>query len=302
MAKYNITGQVAALSQQDAIDAKASNAVTDAGYLGGSSWLKTQLDASKEFLKGDPGKVPGYEFVDFNNAKEGLVIPDGAFDFFDLTFDLSQKNIQECLLEFAYITYGYNRINAPGWAAAPCLGFYGGGAGLLNIANATASNLLRAPFSYTAAFGNVGNPVWIVTNDYKECGFAGSVSSGGENASAGTPGYKFSGQNPPTDDSGKLYAIRSGTLGDYGHAFSQYKDATDSLTGMRYMVGMYDTGSVLTGSAGDDFVVKSMSVKIDKSTGVNQIVLHCRKAKATTNHTINASGNLKGINILKLNY
>lgn len=297
MAKYNITGQVAVLSQQDAIDAKASNAVTDAGYLGGSSWLKSQLDASKEFLKGDPGKVPGYEFVDFNNSKEGLVIPDGAFDFFDLTFDLSQKNIQECLLEFAYLTYGHNRVNAPGWAGVPGVAFWGNGNTLLDTANE-----IRVPFSSPAAFGGVGNPIWIVTNDYKECGFAGSVTRGTDVATSAVVGYKISGQNPPTDDSGDLYAIKSGTLGNYSHAFSQYKDASDSLTGMRYMVGMYDTGSVLTDDSGDYFVVKSMSVQVDKSTGVNQIVLHCRKAQATTNHTINASGNLKGIHILKLNY
>lgn len=295
MAKYNITGQVAVLSQQDAIDAKASNAVTDAGYLGGNSWLKSQLDASKQLLKGNPSEIPGYEFLSFSSAKEGLVIPDGAFDFFDLTYDLSQKNVQECLLQFAYDPFGTTKTNAPGFKAAKEIDFYD--SILLNVATD-----IKAPFTNGETFGSSGNPSWIVTNDYKECGFAGAVGVGADVATAVQVGYKLSGQNPPTDDSGFLYQVKAGTLASYAHAFPQYKDATDSLAGMRYMVGMYDTGSVLTGDSGDDFVVKSMSVQVDKSNGVNQLVLHCRKAKATTSHAINASGKCKGIHILKLNY
>ncbi len=299
MAKYNITGQIAALSQQEAVNAKASNAVTDAGYLGGNSWLKSQLDASKQLLKDDPTEIPGYEFLSFSSAKEGLVIPDGAFDFFDLTYDLSQKNVQECLIQFAYPMYGAStsaKVN--GFKAAKEIDFMS----LTNfnkVLNSTTDS--QAPFTSGNPEMANGNPIWIVTTDYKECGFGGVVTSGGGVATGIQVGYKLSGQNPPTDDSGFLYQIKSGFLSSYAHAFTQYKDATDTLTGMRYMVGMYDTGSVLTYSSGDDFVLKSMSIKVT-SAGVNQFVLHCRKAKATTNHTINLSDICKGIHILKINY
>ena len=100
MGKFNMTGQVAGLSQEDAIKAKASNAVTDAGYLGGNSWLKSQIDAQKALYREDPTNIPGYDFVNFNDAKEGMIIPDGAFDFFDLTYDLSIKNVSEALVAF----------------------------------------------------------------------------------------------------------------------------------------------------------------------------------------------------------
>ena len=55
------------------------------------------------------------------------------------------------------------------------------------------------------------------------------------------------------------------------------------------MVGIYsDSHCALSSDADDKYVVKSMSFKTTKA-GVSQLVLHCRKAAATTNVTINAS-------------
>jgi len=295
MGKFNLTGQVAVLDNADAQKAKASGAVTDAGYLGGTSWIKSQLDAAKQLYKGDPNEVPGYELVNFADAKEGLVIPDGAFDFFDLTYDLTQKNIKECLVQF--------RFDVANKAAAgmrfltlPSIGLddtnLDGG---VNISQDAA-----APFESVRA--NEGyNPTYIVTTDYTECGFAGKLLPGSAAATGLNLGYKISGQNPPTDDSGNIFQVLTGANSAKYHYFAQYKDATDSLTGMRYMVGLYSNTNCLTQATDDAFVVKSMAINVT-SAGLNQLVLHCRKAQATTSHTINADGRVQGIHILKINY
>ena len=76
MSKFDLGGQIAALSRKDAVSAQASNAVTDAGYLGGSSWIKTQLDAHKElFRASNQNDIDGFEIVDFNSANESMLIP-----------------------------------------------------------------------------------------------------------------------------------------------------------------------------------------------------------------------------------
>lgn len=300
MAKFNLTGQVAGLSQEDAISAKASNAVTDAGYLGGNSWLKTQIDAQKALYREDPANIPGYEFVNFNDAKEGMVIPDGQFDFFDLTYDLTLKNVSEALVNFQAkdltpssapesIPQGTNTVS-------PVINGLGGG-------------LLVSPFSNQPIGWQgpqiVGNSIiqtvtsFIVTGDYTECGPLGGLVPGSVTSSTGV-GYKITGNNPPTDDAGS--GIYKGTIENYTYNFWQYKDATAAQTGFRYMVGIYaDSRSALSSDSDDKYVVKSMSFKTTDA-GVCQLVLHCRKAAATTNVTINASGRCKGINILKLNY
>ena len=290
MGKFNLTGQVAVLDNADAKKAKASGAVTDSGYLGGTSWIKTQLDAAKQFYKGDPNEVPGYEFVNFADANEGLVIPDGAFDFFDLTYDLTQKDVKECLIQF--------RLDQP------AIGFKSPSFST-NMTSIVNSNTYAINLAAQAPnmFGWSQNPVWIVTNDYTECGFAGMVLPGGENSLPNAAGYKITGQDPPTDDSGSLYQIYPDGADFYRdrHIFAQYKDATDSQTGMRYMVGLYGNVNDITGATNDFFVIKSMSINVTPA-GLNQFVLHCRKAQATTSHTINADGRVQGIHILKINY
>jgi len=298
MGKFNLTGQVATLDNADAKKAQASGAVTDAGYLGGTSWIKSQLDAAKELYKSDPSEVPGYEFVDFADANEGLVIPDGQFDFFDLTFDLTQKNVKECLLQFTF-DEPQKGINT-NFRAVPSTGLDMYGFGGINISQdaQAAFTTIGSPSSNLSGT----NPIYIVTTDYMECGFAGKVLPRNATSGTGTLGYKISGQNPPTDDSGNIYQVTS-TAGnsDEWHYFAQYKDATDSLTGMRYMVGLYGNVNDLTQATDDAFVVKSMAVNVT-SAGLNQLVLHCRKAAATTSHTINADGRLTGIHLLKINY
>jgi hypothetical protein len=290
MGKFNITGQVAGLSQEDAIKAKASNAVTDAGYLGGNSWLKSQIDAQKD------------DFVNFNDAKEGMTIPDGAFDFFDLTYDLSLKNVSEALVAFV----GKDMVGSGVQNQCP-QGTFGQSADI----NILGSNVLIAPFndqpqgfqqSAPTLSGSVQSSAatFIVTDDYTECGPLGSLSVGNSVTGTTNIGYKISGQNPPTDDAGG--GIYRGTTENYSYNFWQYKDATAAQTGFRYMVGVYATDrSALSSDSDDKYVVKSMSLKTTKA-GVSQLVLHCRKAAPTTGVTINASGYCKGIKLLKLNY
>ena len=299
MGKFNLTGQVAVLDNSDAQKEKASGAVTDAGYLGGTSWIKTQLDAQKQLLKGNPEEIPGYEFVNFADANEGLVIPDGAFDFFDLTYDLTQKNVKECLVQFK-LDDDTNSLTVRGTKFKP--------SSVVNFSGLTENSMnatqdRSAPFNIASTIaGSEANPVYIVTTDYTECGFAGSVARGGDVSGATTLGYKISGQNPPTDDSGDIYQVLTGTYtAGKSHFFAQYKDATDSLTGMRYMIGLYNNVNAATNATDDAFVIKSMAINVTPA-GLNQLVLHCRKAKATASHTINADDRVVGIDILKINY
>jgi hypothetical protein len=301
MGKFNLTGQVATLSNSEAIQSQASGAVTDAGYLGGSSWIKSQLDASKALLKGDPSDIPGYEYVNFSDAKETLLIPDGQFDYFDLTYDLTGTNIKECLVAFQFSL-------DPAIGSFPT-GFTYKNTALNLVSGSKVENAInpatqrQAPFGLTFSSG-FDNPAWIVTNDYKECGFAATIFPSAYAESGLNNGYKITGNNPPTDDSGNLWQViptnPSGTQLS-PHTFAQYKDATDSLAGMRYMVGLYNNVSNITGATDDKFVIKSMSINIT-SAGVNQLVLHCRKAATNTNHVINANNKCQGISILKINY
>jgi hypothetical protein len=292
MGKFNLTGQVAVLDNADALKAQASGAVTDAGYLGGTSWIKSQLDAEKQLLKGNPEEIPGYEFVNFADANEGLVIPDGAFDFFDLTYDLTQKDVKECLVQFGL--NATTSLEGTRFIASSAIDFTNNTTSGVNISQ-------NAPAFLNFKSSGSDNPVYIVTTDYTECGFAGSVQPAASVSTAGQLGYKISGQNPPTDDSGDIYEVLSGTFSGEYHFFGQYKDATDSLTGMRYMVGLYNNVNALTDAGNDRFVVKSMSINVTPA-GLNQLVIHCRKAQATTSHTINADGRVQGIHILKINY
>jgi len=301
MARFNLTGQVAGLSQQDAEKARASNAVTDAGYLGGNSWIKTQIDVQRQLYREGMSGIPGYEFVNFNSAKEGMTIPDGQFDFFDLTYDLTLKNVSEALVNFQQ--KDITPTGAPDSVPQGTFPLLGGinllGGGQFISASTNQPIGWQTPSSQPNAL-SPGAPVsFIVTDDYTECGPLGSIALGGSTSSTGI-GYKIPGNNPPTDDAGG--GIYKGTVENYAYAFWQYKDATAAQTGFRYMVGIYaNDRSALSSDTDDKYVIKSMSFKTSDA-GVCQLVLHCRKAAATTGVTINASGRCKGINILKLNY
>ena len=187
MSKFDLGGQIAALSRKDAVSAQASNAVTDAGYLGGSSWIKTQLDAHKElFRASNQNDIDGFEIVDFNSANESMLIPDGAFDFFDLTYDLTLKNVNEALVGFLP---GIDTVNNAPYAI-PRGNFYGassaipsfvgevdekgskpsGGQALSPIVNEIRGFGISVQYN-----GITGGADFIVTGDYRDCGFAGSI-------------------------------------------------------------------------------------------------------------------------------
>ena len=312
MSKFDLGGQVAGLSRKDAISAQASNAVTDAGYLGGSSWIKTQLDAHKELYRAsNQNNIDGFEVVDFNSANESMLIPDGAFDFFDLTYDLTLKNVTEALVGFLPgLQSGVQPYIIPRgnfYAASYAVPFFAGAISSNGsrpsggITNSPIVNETRGFGVGVSGNGTEGGADFIVTNDYRDCGFAGSIVPGSNTAGTTAVGYKITGQNPPTDDSGRIFGVPTNDA--YASAFPKYSDASNASAGMRYMVGLYssDNCSQLSVDADDKYVVKSMSIKTLKS-GVCQLVLHCRKAQATTNVTINASGACKAIRILKLNY
>ena len=277
--------------------------------------MKTQLDAHKElFRTSNQNDIDGFEVIDFNSANESMLIPDGAFDFFDLTYDLTLKNVNEALVGFLPgIDSGTNspyvipRGNVYAQSSA-IPSFSGeidksgnkptGGMALSPIANE-----IRG-FGISAQWNNVvGGADFIVTGDYRDCGFAGVIAPDitGPNAGLANVGYKISGQNPPTDDTGRIYGLPFSE--NYTSAFPKYSDATDASAGMRYMVGLYGdpVSSQLSVDADDKYVVKSMSLKT-LASGLCQLVLHCRKAEATTGVTINASGACRAIRILKLNY
>jgi len=311
MSKFDLGGQVAGLSRKDAISAQASNAITDAGYLGGSSWIKTQLDAHKElFRTNNVNSIDGFELIDFNSAKETMLIPDDAFDFFDLTYDLTLKNVNEALVGFVPAIDTVNNtpyliprgnVYAQSSAIPSFIGEIGG-----NGSKPSGGTVLSPGREEMRGFGvshrydgSSGGADFIVTHDYKDCGFAGAIAPGSSGSTLTIVGYKIGGSNPPTDDTGNIFGAPP--VFGYTSAFPKYSDATDASAGMRYMVGLYDSRSQLSIDADDKYVVKSMSLKTLKS-GVCQLVLHCRKAQATTNVTINASGACKSIRILKLNY
>ena len=244
-----------------------------------------------------------------------MLIPDGQFDFFDLTYDLTLKNVNEALVGFL------SGINPAGGAnipyAVPVGNFYGASYAVPAFIGMISKNGSRPSggqalspidgemrgfgLNVNENNGTSGGGDFIVTHDYRDCGFAGTISPGSANAGLTATGYKVSGNNPPTDDSGVLFGVAPSET--YTSAFPKYSDATDASAGMRYMVGLYGSPacSQLSTDTDDKYVIKSMSLKTLKS-GVCQLVLHCRKAAATTNVTINASGACKAIRILKLNY
>tara|TARA_R100001086_G_scaffold226571_1_gene145270 strand:- start:2133 stop:3086 length:954 start_codon:yes stop_codon:yes gene_type:complete len=317
MSKFDLGGQVAGLSRKDAISAQASNAITNAGYLGGQSWIKTQLDAHKElFRTNNVNSIDGLEYVSFNSAKEGMVIPDGAFDFFDLTYDLTLKNVEEALVGFVGglqdlgggQTAPYVIPEGTTYAQSDAIpGFVGP---LFKQGSKVAGGTARSPIdgklrgfgTNEGRSGLAAGSDFIVNHDYRDCGFAGAITPASITSSLVNLGYKINGQNPPTDDSpGNKPIFSMPGIDSYATAFPKYSDATDAQTGMRYMVGLYNETSALSADADDKYVVKSISLKTLKS-GVCQLILHCRKAQATTNVTINASGACESIRILKLNY
>lgn len=292
MSKFDVTGQVAGISYTDAEKAKASGAVTDAGYLGGTSWIKTQYDAAREFSKNGSSQL---EKLEFANAVEGLAIPDGEFDFFDKSFNLTNKGVTDLLVGFKYelnpTTVGYSGEDLP----------------------RDSFSYSRLPFFLNeATFGSDGNggvttnaigggsgvgtgTTFLVTNDYTECGVYGeSRINAGYSAAWGT--------NPPPTDTGGMSSStkyhQPGDITDGGVGFWQYGDSTDSKAGFRYMVGLYDGTSALSNEANQDYVVKSMSINTT-AAGVNQLVLHFRKTAVTSGASLSQPNIL--ITALKIN-
>ena len=297
MSKFDLTGQLAGLSYSDAERAKASNAVTNAGYLGGTSWLKTQYDAARDFYKNGSSQLEKLEFAD---AIEGLAIPDGEFDFFDKTFNLTSKGVTDLLVGFKYklnpSTTAFadsllprdsnTNIQLPLFIQASTFGPDGNGGVTTNVLGVAKAN--------TAYQGASASTTFLVTHDYTECGPYG--------ATVIVPFADAWGTNPPPTDTGGMSSkekyhqpgdIVTGRIG-----FWQYKDSTDAKAGFRYMIGLYDGTSGLSSEAGQDYVVKSMSVKTT-TAGVNQLVLHFRKTAVTSGASMNQPNVL--ITALKIN-
>ncbi len=293
MSKFDVTGQIAGLGYADAEKAQASGAVTDAGYLGGTTWLKAQYDAGREFYKNASSQL---EKLEFANALEGLDIPDGEFDFFDKTFNLTNKGVTDLLVGFKY------KVNS---ATA---GFSGS-----IIPRDTDSGSHSLPlFLNAASYGSDGNggvttnvvggggtstnsTTFLVTNDYTECGIYGSSSIAGSQSAAW-------GTNPPPTDTGGMSSKNKyhqpGDIASGNFAFWQYGDSTDSKAGFRYMVGLYDGTSALSTEADQHYVVKSMSINTT-AAGINQLVLHFRKTAATSGASLSQPDVL--ISTLKIN-
>ena len=302
MSKFDLGGQVAGLSRKDAISAQASNAITDSGYLGGKSWIKAQLDAQKALCRGDGTGIDGYEEVSFNSAKEGMLIPDGQFDFFDLTYDLNLKNVQEALVVFQAGIIGVIPQHLPKGSEcsiSSAVPSFGGFNGDIGGAISPVDNKVHTLGNVSFGNGSAGM-AFIVNSDYRDCTIAGTIKGAGDTSGATNLGYKISGNNPPTDDTGRIYGLPG--FEDYRSAFPKYSDATDASSGLRYMIGIYGGDAcAIADNANDKYVVKSMAIKILKS-GQCQLVLHCRKAAATTGVTINSDGACRAISVLKLNY
>jgi hypothetical protein len=271
MSKFDVTGQVAGIGYTDAEKAKASGAVTDAGYLGGTSWIKTQYDAAREFYKNGSSQLEKLEFAD---AVEGLAIPDGEFDFFDKTFNLTNKGVTDLLVGFKYklnpSTVGFSgstlprdtdtHLDLPLFLNAATFGSDGNGGVTENVIGGSKNG------------GNLAGTTFLVTNDYTECGVYGTSEVLGFSAAWGT--------NPPPTDTGGMSSSdkyhQPGDIVSGGVAFWQYGDSTDSKAGFRYMIGLYNGTSALSSEASQDYVVKSMSINTT-AAGVNQLVLHFRK-------------------------
>lgn len=304
MSKFDVTGQVAGISYTDAEKAKASGAVTDAGYLGGTSWIKTQHDAAREFSKNGISQFQQLEFAD---AIEGLAIPDGEFDFFDKTFNLTNKGVTDLLVGFKHKSSAANPDRqTPRDSAGTPLPLYLNSAMFTTDGNGGITT--NAIGGGTLTIGNGGNtqgPIvtsttFLVNADYTKCGPYGTTYTA---RSSGIFSADAWGTNPPpTDTGGMADPNRYHQPGDAGEkaqfGFWQYGDSTDSKAGFRYMIGLYDGTSALSSEASQDYVVKSMSINTT-AAGVNQLVLHFRKTAVTSGVSMNQPDIL--ITTLKIN-
>ena len=293
MSKLNATGQIAGISYTDAKKAQASGAVTNAGYLGGTTWLKAQYDAARDFALNGSSQ---FQQIAFADALEGLAIPDGEFDFFDKTFNLTNKGITDLLVGFANTSDtnseqlprdSVNIFPLPFGLNQAQLTPDGNGGKSSNVVSSGASGTYR-----------MGLP-FLVTHDYTECGPYG--------ISAKTPTAVAWGTNPPPTDTGGMISSahyhQPGNVATSSKSFGfwQYKDSTDAQAGFRYMVGLYGNPtktSALSGELNQHYIVKSMSLKT-LSTGAQQLVIHFRKTEVTSGASLSQPDVL--ISTLKIN-
>ena len=291
MSKFDVTGQVAGLGYADAEKAQASGAVTDAGYLGGKTWLKTQYDAARDFSLNGGSQ---FQQISFADAVEGAAIPDGEFDFFDKTFNLTNKGITDLLVGFVTTddniggSLPFDSDNSAPLPFALNTGAFrsdGNGGSQPTVISSSSTG------------GRFGTP-FLVTHDYTECGPFGVTSRRQTAAAWGT-------NPPPTDTGGMTSSNYYGQPGDLSPfapmGFWQYKDSTDAQAGFRYMIGMYGFGAVtsaLSTEADQYYVVKSMSLNT-LSTGAQQLVVHFRKTEVTSGASLSQPDIL--ISTLKIN-
>lgn len=304
MSKFDVTGQVAGISYTDAEKAKASGAVTDAGYLGGTSWIKTQHEAAREFSKNG---ISQFKQLEFSDAVEGLSIPDGEFDFFDKTFNLTNKGVTDLLVGFKYKSSSSNLDKSvPIDSVGTPLPLYLNSAMFTTDGNGGITTNTIGSAQVTAQSGSptqgpiVTSTTFLVNTDYTKCGPYGTTFTA---RSAGIyTGDAWGTNPPPTDTGGMADPNRYHQPGDAGEkaafGFWQYGDSTDSKAGFRYMIGLYNGTSALSSEASQDYVVKSMSINTT-TAGVSQLVLHFRKTAVTSGVSINQPDIL--ITTLKIN-
>jgi hypothetical protein len=295
MSKLNATGQVAGISYTDAQKAKASGAITDAGYLGGTTWLKAQYDAGRDFALNGSSQ---FQQIAFADALEGLSIPDGEFDFFDKTFNLTNKGITDLLVGFVNTddtsaSDGQHPKDSSNYFPLP----FGLNQGQFTPdGNGGKSSNFLSMGSVTT--NRMGIP-FLVTHDYTECGPFGITGNLATAVAWGT--------NPPPTDTGGMTSSgnyhQPGNVASSraGFGFWQYKDSTDAQAGFRYMVGLYGNPNRtcgLSSEADQHYVVKSMSLKT-LNTGVQQLVIHFRKTEVTSGASLSQPDIL--ISTLKIN-
>lgn len=299
MSKFDVTGQVAGLGHADAEKAKASGAVTDAGYLGGTSWLKSQYDAAREFSKNG---ISQFQQLEFTDAVEGLGIPDGEFDFFDKTFNLTSKDVTDLLVGFRYKSSSSDvgKVSPRDSVGTP-LPLHLNSAMLTTDGNAgITTNTIGISTTSNVGTSFATSTTFLVNTDYTKCGPYGTTFTA---RSAGIyTGDAWGTNPPPTDTGGMADPNRYQQPGDAGEkasfGFWQYGDSTDAKAGFRYMIGLYDGKSAISDEASQDYVVKSMSINTT-TAGVNQLVLHFRKTAATSGVSMSQPDIL--ISTLKIN-
>lgn len=304
MSKFNATGQVAGIGNSDAQKAKASGAVTDAGYLGGTTWLKTQVDLARDFYHGKRGD--GYERIELDSPVEGLAVPDGEFDFFDLTYNLTLKGVTDAIVSFLAKPSqgtsgdgGHFRSALPKDVTGTKLPLYlseSASSAQEDTGDYIEGGMFGAAGTFSSGIKDYGGAAFIVNQDYKDCGPWGNVRGGGFANAWGT--------NPPPTD----YVAGQNKNGLYtngvdlyhnGPSFWQYKDSSDAKPGLRYIIGLYDTRSAISSSSSDNFVIKSMSINTT-TAGVSQLVLHCRKTEVTSGYSLQGLDQTV-VNVLKIN-